>query len=116
MTGQSQYLLVLAACLLVTLPLEFLGARVYRNPSRLARAVLPVAAVFLGWDAIAIGARVWTFNPRYVTGIRPLFGVPLEEVVFFLVVPVCALLVHGCVEVLLRRVRRGRRPSAGRSR
>ena len=83
---------------------------------RLARAVLPVAAVFLGWDAIAIGARVWTFNPRYVTGIRPLFGVPLEEVVFFLVVPVCALLVHGCVEVLLRRVRRGRRPSAGRSR
>ncbi|GAA0528369.1 lycopene cyclase [Saccharopolyspora subtropica] len=113
MTEQWQYLLVMAACLLVTVPLEFLGARVYRNPARLARAVLPVAAVFLAWDAIAIAARVWTFNPRYVTGLRPVFGVPLEELVFFLVVPACALLVHGCVRALLRR---SGQPSGGRLR
>ena len=32
--------------------------------------MLPVAAVFLVWDAVAIAAHVWTYNPRFVTGIE----------------------------------------------
>lgn len=39
-----QYLLVLAACLVITIPLEFLGTGVYRQLGRAARAILPVAA------------------------------------------------------------------------
>lgn len=100
-----QYLMVMTCCLVVTAPLEFLGARVYRRPARAARAVLPVAAVFLAWDAIAIAAHVWTYNPRYVTGLRLPFAIPVEELVFFLVVPVCGLLTYGCVETLLPRLR-----------
>ena len=53
-----QYLIVLAACVAITLPLEMLGAGVYRRASRAARAVLPVAAVFLLWDEFAIAAHV----------------------------------------------------------
>ena len=63
-----QYLILMAACLVATLPLEALGARVCRQPARLARAVLPVALVFLIWDGLAIAGHVWTYNPRYVTG------------------------------------------------
>ena len=63
-----QYLILLAACLVVTAPLEFLGTGVYRWPRRLAYAVLPVAAVFLAWDAVAIAAGVWRYNPTYLTG------------------------------------------------
>ena len=100
-----QYLILLACCLLLTAPLELLGARVYRQPARLARAVLPVAVVFGVWDAIAIAAGVWTFNPEYVTGLRLPFRVPVEEAAFLLVIPVCALLTYGCVQALL-----GRRP------
>ena len=50
-----QYLLIMAACAAITLPLEFVfRARVYRRPRRLVRAMwLPVAA-FVVWDAIAI--------------------------------------------------------------
>ena len=51
-----QYLIVLAACLAITLPLEIFGDGVYRQPWRVVRAVLPVAAVFLVWDEVAIGA------------------------------------------------------------
>lgn len=98
-----QYLLLMACCLAVTAPLELLGARVYRQPRRLARAVVPVAAVFLGWDAIAIAARVWTYNPRYLTGLRLPLGIPVEELVFFVVVPVCAVLTYGGVQALLGR-------------
>ena len=49
-----QYLIVLGACLLITAPLELFGSGVYRQPRRAAAAVLPVAAVFLIWDAIAV--------------------------------------------------------------
>ena len=40
------------------------------RPGAPQAAVLPVAAVFVVWDAIAIAAHVWTYNPQYVTGIR----------------------------------------------
>jgi lycopene cyclase domain-containing protein len=101
--GHFQYLLLMACCLAVTAPLELLGARVYRQPVRLARAVLPVAVVFLAWDAIAVAAGVWTYNPRYISGLLLPFRVPVEELVFFLVVPVCAILTYGCVQAMLAR-------------
>ena len=49
-----QYLIVLGACLLITAPLELFGSGVYRQSRRAAAAVLPVAVVFLIWDAIAV--------------------------------------------------------------
>jgi lycopene cyclase domain-containing protein len=98
-----QYLILMGACLAVTVPLEVLGARVYRQPARLARAVLPVAAVFLVWDALAIAGGVWTYNPRYVTGLRLPFRIPVEELVFFLVIPVCGILTYAGVQAVAAR-------------
>ncbi|WP_298176820.1 lycopene cyclase domain-containing protein [Saccharomonospora sp.] len=100
-----QYLLVLAACLLVTLPLEFLGAWVYRRPVQAARAILPAAGVFLVWDVLATVAGVWDFDRRYLVGVELPFGLPLEELLFFLVIPLCALLTYGCVEAMLAKLR-----------
>jgi lycopene cyclase domain-containing protein len=113
--GHFQYLVLMACCLAVTAPLELLGARVYRQPARLARAVLPVAVAFLAWDAIAIAAGVWTYNARYISGLRLPFRIPVEELVFFLVVPVCAILTYGCVQAMLARGR-NRRPARRQSR
>jgi lycopene cyclase domain-containing protein len=108
--GQAEYLVVLAACVFVTLPLEIAGARVYRQPRRLARAVLPVALVFLVWDALAIAAGVWDYAPGHVTGIRAPFAVPLEEILFFVVIPICGLLTYEAVQLTAAVVRRlGRR-------
>jgi phytoene synthase len=91
-----EYLLVLAACLAVTLPLELAGSRVYRRPRRLARALIPAAA-FLAWDAVAINAGVWSISPRYTTGLLLPARMPLEEALFFVVIPVCALLTFETV-------------------
>jgi lycopene cyclase domain-containing protein len=98
-----QYLIVMALCVAVTIPLEFLGARVYRDPGTALRSILPVAAVFLVWDAIAIAGSVWSYNPRYVTGLDLPLDIPIEEFVFFLVIPLCALLTYSCVEALTDR-------------
>ncbi len=106
MTEKWQYLILLGLCLAITAPLEFFGAGVYRRPLRVVRAVAPVAAVFIAWDAVAIAAGVWTYNCRYITGIHLPFRVPLEEVLFFVVIPLCALLTYNAVTTILDRVRR----------
>jgi len=109
-----QYLLLLGGCLLLTLPLEFLGEGIYRQPIRLLRALAPVLAVFLVWDAIAIAADVWHYNPRYVSGINVPF-MPLEELLFFIVIPICGLLTWNAVTGVLARMARMRRRSERRS-
>jgi lycopene beta-cyclase len=99
--GRATYLVLMAACVAVTLPLELvLGAGVYRRPRRWLAALLPVFLVFNLWDWLAIRRGHWTYNPRYTTGIH-LLGLPLEELVFFLVVPTCALLTYQAVAHLL---------------
>lgn len=103
-----QYLIVLGACLLITAPLETFGSGVYRQPVRLLRSVAPVAVVFVVWDAIAIAGHVWTYNPRYISGIHVGVSIPLEELLFFLVIPVCGLLTYSAVTAILSMLR-GRR-------
>ncbi|MEV3905265.1 MULTISPECIES: lycopene cyclase domain-containing protein [unclassified Mycobacterium] len=100
-----QYLMVLGACLAITLPLEFFGSGVYRQIGRTASALLPVAAVFVTWDVLAISGQVWTYNPDYVTGIR-IGSLPLEELLFFLVIPLCGLLTYNAVTSCLGLFRR----------
>jgi lycopene cyclase domain-containing protein len=107
-----QYLVVLAACLAITAPLEFLGEGVYRQARRAACAVLPVVAVFVAWDVIAIAAHIWTYNPRYVTGLQLPGRLPIEELLFFLVIPLCGLLTYNAVTGILERLRRRRTTAA----
>ncbi|BDX31222.1 lycopene cyclase [Mycobacterium antarcticum] len=103
-----QYLLVLAACLLCTLPLERYGKGVYRQPRRLITSVLPVALVFLIWDAIAVAADVWWYNPRYLLGLIAPGELPLEELLFFVVIPVCGVLTYSAVDNMLQVLDRWR--------
>ena len=87
------YVAVLAFCVVGTLPLElFLGVRVYRQWRRLALTLLPVVAVFVTWDIYAINAGQWSFDPTQLLGVTLPGDLPLEEVLFFLVVPTASLL------------------------
>ena len=101
-----QYLIVLGACLLITAPLEVFGEGVYRQLRRAAFAVLPVAAVFVVWDAVAIAATVWTYNPKYITGIELPADIPIEELLFFIVIPLCGLFTYNAVDSILRYLRK----------
>jgi len=102
-----QYLAVMAACVAITLPLEFVfDARVWRRPRRTARVLWPVIAVFYLWDAFAVWREHWWFSESTTTGIILPLGVPLEELVFFVVIPICALLTYEAVGNLLDPERR----------
>lgn len=87
---RALYFIVLGGCLVVTLPLElFLGTRVYRSPVRLVLTLVPVLVVFLAWDATAIHAGQWTYH--HLVGAR-VGDVPVEEIAFFVVIPICTVL------------------------
>ncbi|MCK9894076.1 lycopene cyclase domain-containing protein [Frankia sp. AgB32] len=108
------YLAVLAGCLLGTAPLELLlGTRVYARSRRLALTLVPVLAVFVAWDLYAIAAGHWTFDRRSITGLRLPGRLPLDELLFFLVVPVCSILTLEAVRSV-RGWRAGDEPPPGR--
>lgn len=95
------YLLVLAACLVATLPLELvLRVGVYRRWRRLLLAVLPVAVVFVMWDLLAIRAGHWSYDLRQMTGVVLPGSLPLEELLFFFVIPTCCVLTLEAVRRL----------------
>jgi lycopene cyclase domain-containing protein len=98
----------MAGCLVITLPLEFvLRARVYARWRRLFLALAPVFAVFVTWDALAIHARDWSY--RHLSGLR-IGNLPIEEIVFFVVIPICSILTLEAVRRLRPTWRAGDEP------
>lgn len=91
--GHWSYLAVMAFIFLGTAWLEVgLRTRVYRRWRRLLLTVLPVAVLFFLWDWYAIGAGHWWFDEASITGVRLPGEVPVDELVFFLMVPIAAVL------------------------
>jgi lycopene cyclase domain-containing protein len=102
--GHFSYLAVLAGCLVAALWLEpLLRVNVFRRWRRLLLTLLPVAVIFVLWDLAAIAAGHWTFDPAQITGILLPGGLPIDEVLFFLVVPICAILGFEAVRAVLRK-------------
>lgn len=98
--AHAAYLLLLLGCVIGTLPLEIvLGVRVYRRWRQLVAALLPTLAVFAGWDVYAIGRGMWNYDPRYLVGVTLPGRLPLEELLFFVVVPICAVLTFEAVSL-----------------
>ena len=94
------YLGVLGFILLVTLPLElYVGVRVWRRPRRLALTVIPVVVVFTLWDLYAIDQQHWFFDPAQTSGVM-IGSLPLEELLFFIVVPIAAAMTLEAVRVV----------------
>jgi lycopene cyclase domain-containing protein len=69
-----------------------LKTRVMKRAKRAALSILPIAPLYLIWDAYAISQGHWHFDPAQILGIFGPFKIPLEEFLFFLVVPLAAIL------------------------
>jgi lycopene cyclase domain-containing protein len=97
------YLGVLLFVVVGTAWLEvLLRARVYRRWRRLLLALLPVVAVFVVWDLYAIASGHWTFDPSQTTGVILPGDLPLDELLFFVVIPIAALLTLEAVRSVKR--------------
>ncbi len=97
------YLGVLLFVVVGTAWLEvLLRARVYRRWRRLLLTLLPVVAVFVVWDLYAIASGHWTFDPSQTTGVILPGDLPLDELLFFVVIPIAALLTLEAVRSVKR--------------
>lgn len=96
------YLFVLLGCLICVAPLAVVVRHaVLGAPLRLGRTLLVTFAVFTGWDLYAIHAHQWHYAPATTTGVLVPGRLPLEEALFFLVVPLCIILTFETVHRLL---------------
>jgi lycopene cyclase domain-containing protein len=95
------YLALLAGCLLATAPLEIvIGARVWRRPLRLVLTLLPVVVLFTAWDLYAISRHHWSYDKAQTSGVLLPGRLPLEELLFFLVIPICSILTLEAVRTV----------------
>lgn len=103
------YVSMLVFCLAGTLPLvRVFRLRVFRQPARLLLTVLAAATPFVVWDVYATRAGHWRFDPAQTLPGRVL-GLPLEELAFFVVVPIATVLTYESVRVVAARRDAGQR-------
>ena len=99
--GHASYLAVLLIIVCGTLWLEVVvRTRVLRRFRRLVLAVAPVTVLFTLWDWYAVSRGHWHFDPARVTGIRLPGDLPIEEVLFFVIVPLAAVLTLEAVRAV----------------
>jgi len=83
----SLYLIILIFSLVGPLALSFeKNLRLYRRWKYLIPAILITMLIFVTWDIIFTHQGHWFFNPMYNSGIY-INKLPLEEYLFFLVIP-----------------------------
>jgi lycopene cyclase domain-containing protein len=92
------YLGLLLGCVALTAPLDVVyRTRVLSRPWLLVLAILPTFGIFMTWDAYAISRHDWTYDTSWMTGLVLPGRVPLEEAVFFVVVPLASILTFEAV-------------------
>ncbi|MBP7216004.1 MAG: lycopene cyclase domain-containing protein [Candidatus Omnitrophica bacterium] len=102
----SEYLWVL--CLSLSLPfvLSFWPSlKFYRNTNALLASIALIVVLFGAWDIFATWRGHWSFNPSKVMGMY-IVNLPLEEVLFFVVIPFCCIFTWEALTFISRGKKR----------
>jgi lycopene cyclase domain-containing protein len=95
------YFLILAASLGGPLLLSFDKKVAFFSKRKAVFGAMILPGIFyLAWDMLFTEIGIWSFNPRFITGIYG-YNLPIEEILFFLVVPYCCTFIYECVRCYL---------------
>ena len=93
MFGEWSYMAMLGFVVVASWWLEFaFDTRVLRDPKRVLKTLAIVVPFFVAWDAYAIAQGHWFFDPAQTLGIYGPLNIPLEEYLFFIIIPIAAML------------------------
>lgn len=97
------YLLLLIGSIAVPLALSFdKNVQYYKNLKYILPAILVTAAIFIVWDINFTEANVWNFNHEYTLG-KDIKGLPIEEWLFFLVIPYACVFIYEVLKFYLKK-------------
>ena len=69
-----------------------LRTRVFRRWRRLVLSILPAVVIFYMWDVYAVAEGHWWFDTDRILGVYLPGAVPFDEVLFFVAIPIAAIL------------------------
>jgi lycopene cyclase domain-containing protein len=97
------YLLILIASLSAPVILSFDNkVQFYKNLKYILPSILLTAAIFWIWDIKFIESGVWSFNSSYTIGMS-VKGMPVEEWLFFIVIPYCCMFIYEVLKFYLKK-------------
>lgn len=95
------YLLLMLGAIAIPLAYSFeKQVRFYTKLKYFLPAMLFTGAIFIIWDMRFEEIGIWKFNPEYLIGIY-IFNLPLEEWLFFIVIPYCSVFIYEILKVKL---------------
>ncbi|MCB0727057.1 MAG: lycopene cyclase domain-containing protein [Ignavibacteriae bacterium] len=99
----SVYLVINIFIVLIPLLLSFeKNVLFYKKIRNVFISIFIVGIIFLIWDVIATGKGDWSFNPEYTGNIK-IFGLPLEEILFFITVPYSILFIFESLTFYIKQ-------------
>jgi lycopene cyclase domain-containing protein len=100
--AQFHYLLVLSfiACCAVAVTLAF-KIRIKRFWRNFLLADASILVIYLIWDYWAIKKENWSFDSEQILGTYLFSIVPIEEVLFFIIVPLMTVIVYVTLAKIL---------------
>ena len=102
MNTHYTYLLVDFFCFVFPFLFSFHPSfKFYKNWRAFISASLITASFFIVWDILFTHLGVWWFNPGYTLPFR-FFGLPLEEILFFICIPYACTFTYFCVKLYVR--------------
>ncbi|QQS64126.1 MAG: lycopene cyclase domain-containing protein [Chitinophagaceae bacterium] len=97
MNPHYTYFIILAASVAGPLLLSFdKKVTFYKKWKYLIPALIIPAVLYIIWDIIFTHLNIWHFNEKYISGLK-IINLPIEEVLFFFVVPYCCVFVYECI-------------------
>lgn len=99
------YFLILTASIAGPLALSFdKKVGFYKKWKWLFPAMIIPAFLYIAWDIFFTSKGVWWFNEDYISGIK-LINLPIEEVLFFFIVPYCCIFIYECIRCYFPNLR-----------
>ncbi len=88
--------------IIIPLALSFEGKlKFYRKVPSVLKSILIVSSAFIIWDVIATKRGDWGFNKDYLIGFK-VFGLPIEEILFFITVPYSCIFIFETVKFYIK--------------
>ncbi len=98
MDNHFTYFLILAGSIAGPLALSFdKKVAFYKKWKYVFAAMILPAFFYILWDGYFAGENIWFFNEKYIATKTNIYNLPVEEVLFFFIVPYCCTFVYECV-------------------